>query len=260
MLNLMRLLRIATLCALFGAATLAQCQPPQPAFDVVSVRSSGRTVGPDYNNQVSWTQQAFTARNVTLRRLIADAWNLQLDQVIGPVWLDHNEYDIEARFADGATDGQRAQMLQSLLIDRFNLKQHTETRSMRIYVLTVGKDGPKIHPATKTDADAESHPGFHFHGEMRQFADLLAVQFSIPAVQDPTTPARAGGPATPVLDKTGLNGVYDFSVNIHPEPGTDMFTSWQRVLPEQLGLKIESRKADVEVKIIDEAAKIPSPN
>jgi uncharacterized protein (TIGR03435 family) len=240
------------------AAALVRPQEARPVFDVASIRPSAHTVGPDYNNQISWTPEGLTARNATLRRLIADAWNLQLDQVVGPRWLDRNEYDIQARFAQGATKEQRASMLQGLIMERFNLKQHSETRAMRVYELTVGKDGPKVRPA----GEGESHAGagFHFHGDMRQFADLLAVQFSIPAPASPSEPVRAGGPAIPVLDKTGLDGVYDFSVDVHPEIGTDTFTSWQRVLNEQLGLRIESRKADVEVHVIDEAAEVPSAN
>jgi uncharacterized protein (TIGR03435 family) len=257
MLNGMRLSCVIA-SALLTAAAPAWCQPTQPVFDVASVRPSAHMVGPDYNNQISWTAEGFTGRNVTLRRLIADAWNLQLDQVIGPPWLDRNEYDIEARSADGATREQRALMLRSLLVDRFGLKQHREARMMRVYELTVGKDGPKIKPA----AEGESHAGagFHFHGDMRQFADLLAVQFTIPAAASPSEPVRAGGPAIPVLDKTGLDGVYDFSIDMRPELGTDAFTGWQRVLDQQLGLKIESRRAEVEVCVIDDAAQVPSAN
>ena len=258
MLNGMRSPQIAIGIVLLAAAAIVQCQSSRTAFDVASVRPSGHRVGPDYNNQVSWTAGSFTGKNVTLKRLVADAWSLQLDQVIGPAWLDRDEYDVEARFAEGATSTQTGLMLQSLLMDRFNLKQHSETRSMRVYELTVARDGPKIKPASGGAPHASA--GFHFHGEMRQFADLLAVQFSIPAAEDPGTPVRAGGPVTPVLDKTGLEGVYDFSADIHPEPGIDAFTGWQRVLDEQLGLRIESRKADVEVRVVDDAARIPSAN
>jgi uncharacterized protein (TIGR03435 family) len=257
MLNGMRLSCVIA-SALLTAAAPAWCQPTQPVFDVASVRPSAHMVGPDYNNQISWTAEGFTGRNVTLRRLIADAWNLQLDQIIGPAWLDRNEYDIEARFADGATKEQKALMLQSLLIDRFSLKQHSETRSMRVYELTVGKDGPKIKPVAESATPAGA--GFHFHGSMRQFADLLAVQFSIPAPENPGTPVRAGGPAIPVLDRTGLEGVYDFRVDLHPELGTDSLTAWRRALDEQLGLGIEERKTDVDVLVVDDAARVPSAN
>lgn len=254
----MRLPPFVVASTLLTAAALAWSQPAQPVFDVASIRPSAHTVGPDYNNQVSWTPVGFTARNVTLRRLIADAWNLQLNQVIGPPWLDRNEYDIEARSPEGATKAQKALMLQSLLMVRFNLKQHSETRAMRVYELMAGKNGPKINPVEGGESHAGA--GFHFHGDMRQFADLLAVQFTMPAAENPNTPVRAGGPAIPVLDRTGLDGIYDFSVDMHPELGTDPFTGWQRVLDEQLGLRIESRKADVEVHVIDDAAKIPSAN
>jgi uncharacterized protein (TIGR03435 family) len=63
-----------------------------------------------------------------------------------------------------------------------------------------------------------------------------------------------------VLDKTGLPGIFDFNVDIHPELGTDMFTSWQRALEDQLGLRIESRKENVPVLVVDEATKIPTEN
>jgi uncharacterized protein (TIGR03435 family) len=255
----MRLPHLIPLLALGGLVAYAHPQPSQPAFEVASVKSSAQTVGPDYNNQVSWTPTGFTARNVTLKRLIADAWNLQLDQIIGPEWLDRNEYEIEARFAEGATRQQKALMLQSLLAGRFGLKQHTETRNLRVYELTTAKTGPKIKPFVDGGASRPS-PGFHFHGDMHQFADLLAVQFSIPAPQDPGTPVTAGGPAIPVLDKTGLDGIYDFSVDMRPELGTDQFAAWRRVLADQLGLSIESRKGDVAVIVVDEVAKAPSAN
>jgi len=99
-------------------------------------------------------------------------------------------------------------------------------------------------------------PGFGF----KRFADFLAVQFSIPAAESPNVPARAGGSQIPVLDKTGLQGTYEFSVDLEPELGTDMFTAWKRALGVQLGLKIESQKGDVAGVVVDDVAKIPAEN
>jgi len=99
-------------------------------------------------------------------------------------------------------------------------------------------------------------PGFGFE----RFAGLLAVQFSIPAAERPNVPARAGGSPIPVLDKTGLQGTYEFSVDLGPELGTDMLTAWKRALREQLGLKIESEKGEVAVVVVDDVTKIPSEN
>jgi uncharacterized protein (TIGR03435 family) len=238
--------------------------PSAPTFEVASVRPSAQEVGPDYNNQITITPAAFTAHNVTLKRLIADAWHCQLNQVIGAPWIDHNEYDVDARLPEGSKEDQIPLMLRRLLADRFRLRQHNEEHPMRAYELTTAPGGPKIHPiraTTDSPADAApARPGFHFHGDMHQFADLLAVQFSIPAADNPSVPVRAGGPPIPVLDKTGLKGIYDFTANIRPEPGTDAFTAWKRVLAEQLGLAIDSTKGDVPVIVVDAAAKVPTEN
>jgi uncharacterized protein (TIGR03435 family) len=248
---------IAALALLNGL--LAFSQPAQPSFEVVSVRPSEHEVGPDYDNQVAFTPTGFTGRNVTLRRLVAEAWHCQRNQVIGPSWLDRNEYDISARLPDGATSEQIPLMLRSLLSDRFHLKAHEETRRMRGYELTVAKGGPRIHPIQPGDA-AAAGPGIHFRGDMRQFADLLAVQISIPAPTSASVPVIAGGAPVPVLDKTGLKGIYEFNVDQRPEIGTDGFTFWKRVLEDQLGLKIESANADVEVVVVDDASQTPTAN
>ena len=150
-------------------------------------------------------------------------------------------------------------MLRSLLSSRFRLKVHSETRQMRVYELTVSQKGLAIHPFAP-GAAATPGSGFHFHGDMRQFADLLALQFSIPAANDPSVPVRAGGSEIPVLDKTGLQGIYDFGVDMRPELGTDGFTAWKRALEDQLGLNIESRKSDVEMIVVDDALKLPTAN
>ena len=237
----------------------AHSQPTQPSFEVASVRPSQHEVGPDYNNQITESPGRFTGRNVTLKRLIAEAWHCQLSQVVGPPWLDHNEYDIEARVPEGASHEEISLMLRSLLVARFGLKQHGDTRPMRVYELTTGPGGPKIQPIPPGGATAPKS-GFHFRGDMRQFADLLAIQFSIPAPENPNVPVRAGGTPIPVLDKTGLQGIYEFSVDLRPELATDAFTAWKRVLEDQLGLRIESRKSDVAAVDVDDAAKIPTEN
>ncbi|MGB7267488.1 MAG: TIGR03435 family protein [Terracidiphilus sp.] len=245
--------------AFASSVAFGQAPPPAPAFEVASVKPDQRIVGLDYNNQLTYSFGRFTARNVTLKRLVAEAYRVQLSQISGPSWIDRNEYDIDARTAEGATREQMALMLRSLLASRFNLQQQSETREMRVYDLVVGNTGPKIHPIGDGET-AAANSGSSFHGDMRKFADFLAVMFTMPAASSPSEPVIAGGPQIPVLDKTGLTGIYDFSVDMRPELGTDGFTSWQRILQDQLGLKIESRKENVSVMVIDEAAKVPTAN
>src|ERR1700678_1726499 len=255
----MRALSILISFALSSSVAVGQASTAAPAFDVASVKSSQHLLGPDYNNQLSYSPNGIIARNVTLRRLVAEAYQLQLNQVLGPSWLDKDEYDIEARAAGAGTREQHALMLRGLVAERFKLTQHSEMREMRVYELVIGKSGPKIRPIS--DGENPTAPaGFHFHGDLRQFADLLTVQLSIPAPMNPAEPARASASPILVLDKTGLPGIFDFSVDIHPELGTDMFTSWQRALEDQLGLRIEGRKGNVTVLVVDEAERIPTAN
>jgi uncharacterized protein (TIGR03435 family) len=245
--------------ALSSSVALGQVAAKIPAFDVASVRPSQHLAGPDYNNQLRFSPNGFTARNATVKRLVAEAYGLQLNQVSGPAWLDRNEYDIEARTTGPGSREQMAPMLRSLLAERFNLKEHNESREMRAYELVIDKSGPKIHPV-KEGETVNAPAGIHFHGDLRQFADLLSVQLSIPVLNNPNEPARASGPPIPVLNETGLTGIYDFSADIRPELGTDMFTMWQRALQDQLGLRLENRKGNVTVLVVDEAAKIPTEN
>jgi len=230
-----------------------------PAFEVASVKPSARQVGADYNNRFTRSPAGITARNATLKRLISEAYRVQVRQVVGPGWLDENEYDLEARAGEQTRREQMDLMLRRLLAERFNLKLHRETREMRVYELLADKAGIKIHPM-KSGEPPKAGAGLHFHGDMRQFADFLAVQFSIPMLDDPSQPGRAGGPAIPVLDKTGLSDVFDFAVDVRPELRTDSFTLWQRALREQLGLRVEAGRGPVEVLVIDDAAKVPNPN
>jgi len=246
---------IAGLMVVLSSPVVAQ---RSAEFDIASVRVSGRTVGPDYNNRLTITPAGLTGRNVTLRRLVAEAYGLQLLQVVGPKWLDENEYDLEARAGHSVGKEERERMLHALLAQRFELKEHGETREMRVYELVCDQAGAKIRPVNEGEPVKEG--GARFHGEMRGLADFLAVQLSVPALDNPAQPAMAGGPMIPVVDKTGLAGTYDFDVEMKPELGTDMFTMWQRLLTQRLGLRLESRRGEARVIVIDSAVKIPAAN
>src|ERR1700722_17548122 len=83
------------------------------SFDVASVKASARAVGKDYNNQIAIGPSNFTGRNVTLQRLIVDAYGIDPPQVFGgPKWLDENEYDVEAKAAQSTSKEDLRKMLQ----------------------------------------------------------------------------------------------------------------------------------------------------
>jgi uncharacterized protein (TIGR03435 family) len=235
------------------------------SFEVASVKPSARTVGPDYNNQISIGPGGFKGRNVTLKRLIEEAYGVQPHQVSGPKWLAENEYDVEAKAGSQAAGDQAMVeqvrlMLRPLLADRFHLSQHRETRELRVYEMVVDTKGPKIHPAADSESGA-GKPGFrHFHGELQQLANLIAVQLSIPMLDDPGKPGIASGVSLPVLDRTGLPGIYDIDLDMRLDASVDIFNLWQRFLQEQLGLKLESRKREVELLVVDSAERMPTAN
>jgi uncharacterized protein (TIGR03435 family) len=234
-----------------------------PAFAVASVKSSVRTVGPDYNNRITISPTAVTGRNVTLKRLVGEAYGLQPYQVGGPNWLGVAEYDLDAKAETAATRQQLRAMLQSLLAERFHLAFHRDTKELRVYELVAAKGGPKIRPVKEPEPPgaANQSAGLRaFRGDLQQFANLLALQLTIPTIEDPTRPSIASGAPTPVIDKTGLPGIYEIALDVRPDPTGDMLTMLQRVLPEQLGLRLESRKAPVEILIVDRAEKTPLAN
>jgi len=131
-------------------------------------------------------------------------------------------------------------MLRTLLAERFNLKQHRETRENAVYELLADKPVPR-----SIQSRAKKVPKLE-----RDFISMgicvgsrTSSQFSSLSRYWTIRPNRAElGPCIPVLDRTELPGVYDLTVDAKPELGTDSFTLWQRALREQLGLRIESRR------------------
>jgi uncharacterized protein (TIGR03435 family) len=231
------------------------------SFDVASVKRSEVQKGIDYRGRVEIAGGRVSARNVTLQHLIAAAYHVQSSQVVaaasgGMKWIDSDEFDIDARADAPATPQQLRAMLQTLLAERFHLVTGREEKELRVNALVVDRGGPKIQPSQ----GASSTDGRRFHGDMRQFADLLAVQATIPAAVDPGSPVIASSAPSLVIDRTGLEGVYDIDVDLKPELGTDRFTQWQRVLREQLGLKLESQRVRVEVLAVKSADRVPSAN
>jgi len=242
--------------ALFAAVVHAQ------SFDVASVKPSAHPVGRDYNNQITVGPSSFTARNTTLKRLIEQAYNLEPARVFaGPKWLDESEFDVEAKADRAVSREDVRRMLQPLLASRFRLVLHHETRELKVYELVADRGGPKIHPVKDGEGTPAPLGSSHFHGPLDQLAELISIQLSIPPLtNDPTRPSVASGPPAPVFNKTGLTGTYDFDIEMRLEPGIPSFNRWQNVLQDQLGLKLESRKAQVDGVVVDSADRVPLAN
>lgn len=220
----------------------------------------------------------FTANGATLKFLIEFAYNLKDFQVSGaPGWAESEKYDIDAKMDEATIEAfkkltreqsiaQRRLMLQSLLAERFKLKVSHSSKEAPIYALVVAKNGPKLTQS----ADSASGPaGTIARGQFR-FApgELNAVGMLLSNLADQLS--REVG--RQVVDKTGLQGRYDFTLHWTPDApaggpggpgdapppdssGPSIFTALQ----EQLGLKLESQKGPVETLTIESIEK-PSEN
>ena len=219
------------------------------------------------------TPDGINTANVTAKALIATAYNVEGDQISGgPDWAGSAGYDIQAKVTSfdppdshQLTKVQRSQMLQSLLADRFKLAIHYETKEAPVYELTIGKGGPKLHEAKPGDTypNGPKGPDGISHAGMIMFNG--PGQFTAQAV--PTSNIADFLAATlhqPVIDKTGLTGKYDFTLQFTPDNipasapdpgGPSIFTAVQ----EQLGLKLDSTRGPVKSIVIDHIER-PSEN
>jgi uncharacterized protein (TIGR03435 family) len=258
--------------------TTASAQTPAPpseqaAFEVASVRQNKSGTG---GGQRRLPGGRFTATNMTLRALVRLAYgNASIfrpeDQIVGgPGWIDSDRFDIEAKAAeefaadpDGVTR-QHLTMLRTLLEQRFSLKAHMEKREMPIYALVVarkdGKLGPDLQKSALDCAPGAPPPNGAKCGVTSEGATLVGRGVPIAALVAFLTISPAVGRL--VQDETGLDGRFDARLffvrpfvlgpgGAVPNPDVDSGPTIFTALQEQLGLKLESRRAPVDVLVID---------
>ena len=249
------------IAAVYALTICAFGQTAPKSFEVASIRVQPGPVG-TINITTSGNRLKVAANMMAGLIMYAyDIKNYQLDRGPMPTVMGDTMYDIEAK-ADGDTVPTKDEfrlMMQSLLADRFHLKVHRESKEMPVYALIPGKNGPKFK-ASAPDADPTAH--VKAAGSNYQFYELLAPKETM----DDLANTLWNYVDLPVLNKTGLTGTYDIKLSYTPQfkmgKGTEpdsnelsVFTAVQ----EQLGLKLESQKATMEVLVIDHVEK-PSEN
>ena len=279
----------ATIAAPIGIGALTT--PVRPATVDLSLTNSGRTleggnVMPNKTGAMRVTMQvrpggAWEATNVTLESMIRLAYRIQEPQIVGgPAWIYNDRFDIVAKSPQGASGQEFGLRMQSLLAERFGLTLHRETRELSVYALiSSGSQKPRLTPSTvDCVAFARGRYGQPVPpaqpGE-RPTCGLTAAPGrltggGITMVQLAQTLARYSGRM--VIDETGLAGNFDFDLEFTadqtlfsrgpgggflpgPQPlgatpkvaGVPIFTAVQ----EQLGLRLDSRRASVDVLVID---------
>jgi uncharacterized protein (TIGR03435 family) len=253
-----------------------------PAFDVVSIKPNKSGSG---RISIMFKPDGYSAENVSLKMLILGAYGLKEDQLSGvPNWADSARYDIDAKVAgpdvadlQKLKNDQRRLMLQPFLADRFKLKAHNETKVLPIYELGVAKSGFKLKEATPGDTYANGimgRDGAGHGGSMRMSPGQLTAQ-GIPMTS--LVNALSQQLHRSVVDKTGLTGMYDFTLQWTDEGSDPMFKGTDgapqkadpapdasgpsifTALQEQLGLKLQSTKGPVETLVVDHV-ETPSEN
>jgi uncharacterized protein (TIGR03435 family) len=233
-------------------AAAAACSHAQAAleFEVASVKltAHGRTPDGHSNSSINSRPGSFTATNASLKQLIVSAYGVKDYQVEGPDWIDSDaaRYDLVAKPPAGAPSRQNDSMLQNLLTQRFKLAMHRETKSLPVYELLVAKGGPKMREAPAGENSRTNTRNGHMTAERVSMTDL-ADQLS-------RNLERA------VIDKTGLKGAFDFTLEFAEDSSDTSRPSMFTALPEQLGLKLEATRAPIEVLVIDHAEKNPAGN
>ena len=261
---------------LIGAAALGQ------SFEVASVkpatplgpmgRRADRKGGPGTDDPGTYSCQ-----NCPLFWVISEAYNnLQTFEYAGPDWVNDLRFDFAAKVPRGTSQEAFRAMLQNMLAERFKMAAHREKKEMQIYELAVSKNGPKFHEAViPTEEPKDDKPT----GPMKRDAD------GFPILTRGTTMAAVPGHAAirsdnqpmgwfahmlqgqlqdPVVDATGLKAKYDFTLTwAWEEAGAtaDVYRGEMiNAVQAQLGLKLERKKGQAEVLVVDHLEKAPTEN
>jgi uncharacterized protein (TIGR03435 family) len=279
--------------AILAVTSSTLAQSPRPArveFEVAVIRptaTAARAI------RIDGAQVHFTG--FLLREYVARAYQVRVSQVIGPDWLSSSPFDIDAKFPEGSSPAQVTDMLQALLADRFSLEQHREQKEMAVYAIVVGKPPLRLKDSV-SDPNADSRIEALVNITVDTSGGRTAVDLghgSSYTVSDGKFEGKRFTGAMlastlerycdrPVLDMTGVTSVFDFSFDVTPEEsqvlgmraalyagvklppqllnqldagGNPLFGAMQ-----QLGLKLDARKAPIDVLVVDAVRRTPREN
>jgi uncharacterized protein (TIGR03435 family) len=251
-------LAILAICVSATSFALAQSNPgapAQPSFETATIKPTAHSdPGQGYWNYPG--QSRFSAHDLSLDFLIQMAWGIEANQLANkPSWLDSDFYDIEAKPEEGVklSPDELKPRLQSLLIERFHLATHFETKMVRGYALVVAKGGPKLQP-TK----GSKFPNWRVNTSE---GHLEGLSWSMPFLAQMLQRATH----IPVADQTGIAGTYDIKMQFAPvlAPDTDQdsaLPSLFTVLRETLGLELKAQQIPQQVLVIDHIDRVPAAN
>lgn len=251
-------LTLATLSVLGCGAAFGQAAAASaPAFEVASVKRN--TTGERDSGDAKGDR--LTLRNMPMTVLIALAYQVPNDRVVGPAWLITDGFDIDAKLPPGATRETVWPMMQNLLAERFKLAVHRDQTPVPVYALVVGKSGPKLQEASAESRALERVRDMCSREDMKMTCQSRKSTMADLVRNLPRWMSHDWFDL-PIMDQTGLAGSYDFTLtftmtrNIDDPAGGSLLDAIQ----DQLGLRLERRKAPLERIVIDRIERIPTDN
>jgi uncharacterized protein (TIGR03435 family) len=263
-------------------SSLTTADPSAPSFDVATIKPHLASAPETMNWMgIRNNPDGIDAASATLPMLIQRAYGLvSADQVSGgPEWAKNERFDIQAKMSDAdiahmqklstaEAKARRQVMLQSLLAERFKLTVHSETRKAPVFELVVARGGPKLR-----DAANDNNPSLEKGEDGKPLVMFNQATKGTMVAQGLSTKALAGylsqptsGLERPVIDKTGLDGAYDFILNwvphwdrfirgsgdgsVSPEEADNLFEALG-----QIGLKLQPATAPIDFIVIDHVEK-----
>jgi uncharacterized protein (TIGR03435 family) len=270
---------IVTILGCLQSPVSAQPQTPL-AFEVASVKPSGPQSfhGTD-GGPGSSSPELFRAGSAPLRLLICIAWNIDCYfQISSKASLDKGEFDIVARVLAGATKEQFRVMLQNLLIDRFGLKMHIESKEFPAYEMIVTKSGLKLKEAVpgETNLQHDGEIGWPVLPPNRATMaalnsisggyQLVRIRAQQQALAQLAKMLQSGSDEPPIVDQTGLSAKYNFTLEYvkdplgatpdSPPPAPLLTTALQ----QQLGLQLVSKRLPFDVVVVESVKQVPTEN
>jgi uncharacterized protein (TIGR03435 family) len=284
------LLRTCACLFLAGATIAAQAAPH---FDVASIRPSAPTPDAAVAAGVRITGSQVRIVSLSLRDYVSMAYKVPPSQVSAPEWMAVTRFDITGNLPDGSTREQVGDMMQALLEERFQMKAHREQREFPIYALVVDKGGPKLKPSADLAAPTSSAievggsgsaAGVNLdlgNGTSFTLANNRIEGRKITLTQLADVLTRFAD--RHVQDATGLDGRYDLSVDLTADEyqatlirsavnaGVVLPPQALRLLDagpanplgpalQKAGLGFESRRAPLDVVVVDSSLKAPTEN
>ena len=236
-----------------------------PSFEVTSVKPSGPQSG-RHTGVYNFPGGKIIGGSCTVKILMFYAFNVPFARISGgPAWVDRDRFDLvgippasspasrlKPPGPNWPLNADQRQMLQMLLMDRFQLKFHRETQIVPVYVLKRGRGKLKLE-------DAKDKDGYPWAGSFRG-GGIIGDGLAGTNATMPLLAARLSDALKrPVLDQTGLTGSYDFKYqydagDTEPDIASSIFASLKA-----LGLNLKAGKGPAETIVIDHVER-PSEN